>query len=353
MTDNLVLTEFVPGTKAKAQEVNANFSALKDAVNTKVAIGGDRTQTFNVAAATEGTHAVNKSQLDTVSAEITKQINTTSARFCAKSGNTTSGKGDLFTYSSLAITSKVGGSYPNLVISDYKGTFTVISSVATLSMTGKTDGIYNLFIAAEGILYALKNTIYKQADRPTMVDGDVWLNTSVEPIKAVKYNGTTDEEFLGVPLGKVTIASSAITAIETYPFNQNGYDVNIQTYENNEGFARKIIGNRVWISGEYQPIKGTQTTVTHNLNIIDTKKVHYDVVLLCKVANNGYIVGDYANWGQDTGYGDGACQCNITTNTISQTTGASGNGIRIENKSTGGSYAPDLSQWVYVFRIWY
>lgn len=36
MTDNLTLTEFVPGGKVKAQEINGNFSTLKDAVEAKV-----------------------------------------------------------------------------------------------------------------------------------------------------------------------------------------------------------------------------------------------------------------------------------------------------------------------------
>jgi hypothetical protein len=229
MTDYLVLTDFVPGTKAKAQEVNANFSAVKDAINSKATVAGDDTQTFSVASATEDAHAVTKSQLDTVVEEFTDKINSATPKFCVKSGNITSGKGDLFSYSSLTITPKVGGSYANMVISDCTGVFTEISSVAAISMSGKPDGIYHIFVNADGVPYTLKNTIYRQETRPTMIDGDVWLNTSVEPIGAVKYNGTSDVEFLGVPLGAVTIASSAITALETFAFNENGYDVTTHT----------------------------------------------------------------------------------------------------------------------------
>ena len=229
MTDYLVLTDFVPGTKAKAQEVNANFSAVKDAINSKATVEGDSTQAFSVAEAIDDTHAVTKSQLDAVADEFTQKINATAPKFCAKSGNVTAGKSDLFSYSSLTITSKVGGACPKLVISDCNGVFTEISLVADLSMSGKPDGVYNLFAAADGVLYALKNAIYRQESRPTMLEGDVWFNTSKEPTKAVKYNGTSDVEFLGVPLGRVTVVNSAITKIETFAFNDNGYDITTHT----------------------------------------------------------------------------------------------------------------------------
>lgn len=229
MADYLTLTEFVPGTKAKAQEVNANFSALKDAVNQKASMEGDSTQTFLVAGATQDEHAVNKLQLNNLSSTLTAEINKTGTKFCAKSGNTTSGKGDLFSYSVLRIIPKIGAAFGDLIISDYRGVQSAISSAAEISMSGKPDGEHNIFITPAGTLYTLKNTIYRQATRPTMLDGDVWFNTSVKPFKCIKYSGTGDTEFLDVPLGKVTVLSAAITALETFAFNQNGYDVSAQT----------------------------------------------------------------------------------------------------------------------------
>lgn len=229
MTDYLTLTEFIPGTKAKAQEINANFSALKDAVNQKAAMEGDSTQTFSVANAIADSHAVNKNQLDNLSDDLTAEINKTGTKFCVKSGNVTNGQGDLFSYNALIITPKIGGAYSNLVFSDYLGTQTIISSAGTISMNGKADGTYNIFIKPDGTFYTLNNTIYRQPARPTMLAGDVWLNTSEDPFNCIKYDGTNDVEFLDMPLGNVTIASSTITAIETFPFNQNGYNINTRT----------------------------------------------------------------------------------------------------------------------------
>lgn len=229
MADSLTLTEFVPGTKAKAQEVNANFAALKEALDNKAAIDGDSSQTFSVADATLETHCVNKSQLNTLSDDLTAEIKKTGAKFCVKSGHTSSGEGCLFTYSVLRITPLIGGTYADLVISDYKGKETIITTADSISMSGKPDGKYNIFIKPDGTLYTLDNTIYKQHARPTMTDGDLWLNTSVVPYSCIKYDGTNDNEFLDVPLGTVTVVNSAISAIETFLFNEDGNNVTVST----------------------------------------------------------------------------------------------------------------------------
>lgn len=226
---SITLTTFTPGTKAKADEVNANFSILQDAVNSKATMNGDSSQQFSVATGTSDFHAVNKKQLSDMSSTLGTEISKANVRFCARSGYTTSGEADLFSYSGLVITPKIGAGFANLVIADYTGAQTIISTTSSISMNGKVDGDYNVFITAKGVLYTSKNTIYVQKARPALVDGDVWLNTSVEPISCIKYDGTNDNVFLDVPLGKVTIKSSAITAIKTFAYNQNSYNVNAYT----------------------------------------------------------------------------------------------------------------------------
>lgn len=262
MSGYLTLTEFIPGTKAKAEEVNANFVTLKDAINTKASQDGDSTKTFNIANATATTHAVSKQQMDEIVEDMTENVNATTDRFCAKSGNTSSGNADLFTYSGMNITLKVGGVYQNLVISNASGTFSTITSVDTINMTGKSNGTYNIFVKPTGEGYVLANTIYRQMSRPTMVEGDIWLDTSVEPIKAIKYTGGADVEFLDVPIGKVTIASNAISSIETNRYNQNGYNINAYT-------------TKKYDSGWFAASAGLiDYTKTHNLG---TSNIKYDI----------------------------------------------------------------------------
>ncbi len=228
--DYLTLTTFIPGTKAKADEVNSNFSTLKEAIVKRAAIDGNSTQVFAVADAVTDSHAVNKSQLENLSETLTQKINQTGMKFCVRSGNITDGEGDLFSYSLLQITPKIGGTYAKLIIADYKGFLTTISSVSGISMSGKPNGDYNIFIKTDGTLYTLDNSIYVQTSRPTMLDGDIWLNTSVEPFTCIKYDGTNDSEFLDVPLGFVEVADGTITMLKTFKFNQNGYDVNAESF---------------------------------------------------------------------------------------------------------------------------
>ncbi len=297
MSDYLVLTEFIPGTKAKAQDVNANFAAVKDAINSKASADGDSTKTFSVASATNANHAVRKEQLDELTEEMTKNFNATSARFCAKSGNTLNGNADLLSYSGMNVTVKVGGSYPNLIISNGNGEFSTISSLATISMSGKANGTYNVFVKSTGEAYVLANTIYKQINRPTMIDGDIWLETSVEPIKATKYNGTGDVEFLDVPVGKITVTNGTISSIETFQYNQNGYDVNAYSTKKYDSGWFAVSAGKI------------NYTKTHNLG---TSNIKYIVLLADDVNGLNQRPMDYFTVTESYG----AIQCGATSTTL-------------------------------------
>lgn len=234
MSDNneFILKTFIPGTKAKASEVNFNFSVLKEAINSKADVNGSELQPFFVADAEEDLQAMNKGQVEEIQEEMTAKIQKIASSFCVKSGNITNGNEDLFDYSGLTITLKVGGIYPNLVCLDYEGNQYTFDSFDDLSMVGKADGVYNIFVGTEGNLYVKNNTIYIQNTVPQVLEDDIWLNTSVEPIVCKKYVNEEYVDFHDVPLGKVSIEDGAITEILTFAYNQNGYSLNSNSFLN-------------------------------------------------------------------------------------------------------------------------
>lgn len=160
MTNFLIPYTFVPGTKAKAEEVNSNFSAIKDELNTKAEINGDDRENFLVADATEAFHAVNKSQFDSKSDEINEKIsdimNANSMKYCIKNGNlNTSGYPDLFSYAGLNVYFKVGdgeeGNYPKLVVMNRLGETFEKEELNTLTLPSVSKTYSNVATAENAI----------------------------------------------------------------------------------------------------------------------------------------------------------------------------------------------------------
>lgn len=53
---------------------------------------------------------------------------------------------------------------------------------------------------------------------PTNIN-TVWLDTSVQPYKAYKFNGTEWEDFKDVPIGSMVVEGGIITSVETFDYN--------------------------------------------------------------------------------------------------------------------------------------
>src|SRR5574344_2271154 len=223
MSDTINLIQFTAGTKAKASEVNSNFSTLKTAIESKSDGNGDSTKTFSVANATENSHAINKSQLNALETSLQTNINKKEMPFCIKSGNLSNGIEAILSYNLLEMVPKVGGTYANLITSHPNGELIERSSLNSIDMTGKADGIYNVFIPNSGNAYVLLNTIYRTKTAPsTPALNSIWVDISKEPLSVYKHNGTEWETFNDVPIGSITIASGNITAVKNLPFNYNG-----------------------------------------------------------------------------------------------------------------------------------
>lgn len=194
---------FIPGTKAKANEVNSNFSKITDYLTE---LNADLTNT---------TANVSTIQTDLTKTKTLFQEGRT--KFCVNSSEgiliATSGTNLYFNYS--------------FTITNAKGITATITSVQPINCQGFSNGTHNIFIGLDGSSEHFTNTVYKQKIEPTTKNiNDIWLNTSKEPIFAGKWDGTIWQEYLKVPVGNVIITNSAITSTTIFEYNQNGYSIN-------------------------------------------------------------------------------------------------------------------------------
>ena len=120
--------------------------------------------------------------------------------------------------------------------------------------------------------------------------------------------------------------------------------------------VKELAGTRLWVSGEYTPIKNQPTTVLHGLSGIDPLKCRCDVLLVCKVAEHGYSVGEFALGAMPVSLVGSVYLTHAMDPSLDKTkiqTNNGNNDINIFKKTTGERTALTLSNWRYVFRIWY
>ena len=124
---------------------------------------------------------------------------------------------------------KIGGVYPVLNLTDISGEQFVINGLNSDDSQYLTDGTYHKFVGSDGSSELLKNTIYRQALSPEATANDVFVNLSIEPVMVLKFNGTTWENYDKIPLGEIVVANGVVSSFKTFPYNQNGYNVNMRT----------------------------------------------------------------------------------------------------------------------------
>lgn len=227
----------------------------------------------------------------------------------------------------------------NAVVETLRADFTAVKSIKSITFDGSTT--HSVSGNNGGLIASIE--LFRKTGT-TVVADQLWLKT-LEPLEVFKFDGIEWTKYDGVPLGKVTCSTGAITAVETLPYNQNGYNINTQ-----------ITGalTRTWISGEYAPVVNTPTIVNHDLNLANPLNA-IGTTFLKKVAGAdeaGYTIGDFAiEFYNASTYRPS--QSYITKNTIQANTAAS---MLVVNKTTGAGTAistANLSNWRYVFKINY
>ena len=210
------LNIFQSGTLASVAPVNQNFETLRVAINS-----------------VEQSVNSNRTYLDGKIEEMTETVsNTVNAAkvagrlFCVNSGHC-----DSAGYANIIYTS---GDTLYFVTpfeaTNIEGKTANIASVEPVLISGLADGLYNVFVDMEGVAEVAKNLIYRQPTTPSCLVGDVWLDTSKNPLKAKQYTSSGWEDFLKIPVGYFVKSGGAVTSVITHGFEQNGYELNANSF---------------------------------------------------------------------------------------------------------------------------
>lgn len=283
MSENLILTEFIPGTKAKAEEINSNFSALKNAVAEKASSTGSSNSTFSVASATEDTHAVNKKQLDEV-----KALAGGSLKFCCNRGVTTEGVPSLLSYANNTVTLNSA----NAIFTDHLGTVINLSQDCTLDVSGISGTVYIYYDTETNSMFKTTNKHLFCYARPTTAIEDliyIYPNNNAwvaEICKNSVWTTLTGCTYLG--------SYNATTAtVTTNLYNQNGFDINSGVkLDSKTNFIGSIVSltKPDYTSGISYPINTVNQAPTDGYILFNQAGWNGTG------SSNGYISLDGTNW---------------------------------------------------------
>lgn len=151
--------------------------------------------------------------------------------FCVNSGNVDSlGNPAIvsFVEGFSSINFNVGGGYPDLIITNYLGQSATLNSISSYDCSELSNGQYIVCVSLEGEVSLYKSSLYIQKLAPTSpVLDDIWLDISIQPVKAYKYNSSSEwEEFIDVPLGRVSIGGGIVESLEISNFNYTNDIIN-------------------------------------------------------------------------------------------------------------------------------
>lgn len=308
---------FVAGTKAKADEVNENFTSLQNEINKNA-------QT--VADIKKDVEYIKNDFMDDIAAEVQMFSQAQKSKFSINSAHLAQdGKTpDILDDTEASVLAfKVGGEYPVLIATNAAGESETFESIESISVASYVDGLYNIFLTSEGSVELYEASIYRSPDVPkSPVINDVWLMT-LEPWASYKYNGVSWVEYDGIPLGTVDISGGEIYEITNTEFNTQYLDSDC-TFLTQRGRAN--ISKRFESSWFTVTSKGS-FNLEHNLNI---KPERYSVRLLARVKSNSgnFYAGDiidttYSNFMGNVANSELGCILRCTNTSVTIGTGNS------------------------------
>lgn len=216
---------FLAGTKAIASDVNENFNAIKNEINSQNDSFLSLKANFEDVA-----DYVNGNLRE----ELINLVKTCHALFCVNSGHTDEdGEADLLAIDTVnenrivfKVSDGLDGALEPITFSNAAGDMATRTYLTPIDMSNSSDGEYIICAKTVGSPYAIKGNLYKCKYEPSMKSGDIWLDTSTIPYKAWYHNGINKYVFEDVPVGVAIIEDGNLTTVATFPYNQNGIDIN-------------------------------------------------------------------------------------------------------------------------------
>lgn len=116
-----------------------------------------------------------------------------------------------------------------LVATTAQGETFTASGMADLNLSQTVAQTVNVYLDRSGAPLFTGGTLHTSAEEPTSRNmGDIWFQT-LEPLASYQWLNGWVEKFI-VPVGEVYLdGNGTITGVSTYPYNQNGYSVNVNT----------------------------------------------------------------------------------------------------------------------------
>lgn len=286
---------FIAGTKAKADEVNENFSAIESELNA---------QSVNIQTVKKDLDDTNKYIKSDLIVDVKDIVSDKKTKFCVNYGNLDENSNeDLISFEQRIVSFKVGATYPVLIATNAYGDTETFEAVDDIDLSGYEDGSYNIFLDLDGTVEVLKNNIYTQLTEPqNAVISDVWF-MELEPEACYKFNGISWLDYEKIPLGNVVISGSAITKVKTFRYNRAGVlnrDCTNITLQGRKNLSRRYESDWSYVNG------WGSYMFTHNLNLAPEKctlKIYGKFTrATARWAVGNIICIGYANQGGDSNY---------------------------------------------------
>ncbi len=118
-------------------------------------------------------------------------------------------------------------------MSDAKGFNKIISEISDLTISNLISKTLNIYIGVDGITEVFASSFTKGIALPSSPTvNQIHYLTATESCIAKKYNGSSWDDYGKIPVGYVkTNSGGAISEIGTFAYNQNSYNINVNSYK--------------------------------------------------------------------------------------------------------------------------